>query len=174
MGRTPIESGEWISPLPSRSYHVTSCVGDPRDKGRRRHAGLDMAARSGTPIKAPAAGRIVFAGNIGGHCGWGIKMMSGDYAILMCHMQRGSPRGKAGASVPKGFQLGLVGNTGTSTGPHLHIEIKRIRPREVRMNPLAQVPAIAPNSLNGAGRCGTGQVRRQVAAVSGTKKGRRR
>lgn len=148
------EKGDWISPLDNKTYRVSSCVGDSRAYRGGTHAGVDLAAPSGTKIKAPAAGKITFTGNIGGHCGWGIKMVSGDYAILMCHMERGTPRGREGMSIPKGFNLGRVGNTGTSSGPHLHMEIKKLTGKKAtRANPLHMIPDIAEKSTNGNGPC---------------------
>ncbi|MER0237808.1 M23 family metallopeptidase [Fulvimarina sp. MAC8] len=96
---------------------------DPFLKRRALHAGIDYAARSGTPIRATAAGTVVRAGRAGGYGnlveidhGNGIKTRFG-------HMSRIDV--KVGDQIEPGTQLGAVGSTGRSTGPHLHYEVRR-------------------------------------------------
>jgi len=90
--------------------------------GRRDfHKGLDISARAGTPIVAPAAGTVIFAG-VDGAYGNALRIRHGaGITTLYGHMQRLAV--KNGQSVSRGTIIGYVGNTGRSTGPHLHYEV---------------------------------------------------
>jgi murein DD-endopeptidase MepM/ murein hydrolase activator NlpD len=99
--------------------------------GRRDfHEGIDIAAAFGTPIVAPAPGRVVFAGRKGGlgmavtvDHGYGVRTTYG-------HLQRVLVQ--PGSHVARGQQLGAMGSSGLSTGPHVHyiVEVggKRVDP----------------------------------------------
>ena len=85
------------------------------------HAGLDIAAQWGTPIKAAAAGVITLSGYKGGYGktviidhGFGVTTVYGHASQLLV---------QEGQKVLRGTQLALVGSTGHATGPHLHYEI---------------------------------------------------
>jgi murein DD-endopeptidase MepM/ murein hydrolase activator NlpD len=109
---------------PARGW-VTSDFGfrlDPFTSGRKLHAGLDIANAVGTPIVAPADGVVVYAANekeYGNVCvidhGSGLKTRYGHMAQL--HV-------RAGERVTRGTLIGAMGNTGRSTGPHLHYEVR--------------------------------------------------
>ena len=101
------------------------------------HYGLDIAADSGTPVKAAAAGKVIFAGwknNGGGYQVW-IAHGSNLYTTYnhMSSLTVGN-----GQSVGRGQQVGRVGMTGNATGPHLHFEvwIGHIWDGGQRVNPL--------------------------------------
>jgi murein DD-endopeptidase MepM/ murein hydrolase activator NlpD len=101
------------------------------------HYGLDIAADSGTPVRAAAPGKVTFAGwknNGGGYQVW-IAHGSGLYTTYN-HMS--SITVGAGQSVGRGQQVGRVGMTGYATGPHLHFEVWRgpIWNGGTRVNPL--------------------------------------
>lgn len=100
--------------------------------GWREHAGVDLAALSGTPVAATSAGVVTGAGWAGGYGelvsidhGHGIETRYG-------HMSRLNV--SAGQRVRPGDVIGFVGSTGRSTGPHLHYEV-RVDGRPV--NPLS-------------------------------------
>ena len=88
------------------------------------HSGLDISAPTGTPIRAAAAGTVVVVnGNAGGAYGnyVVIKHSDGIYT-LYAHMSAVGV--STGASVSAGQQIGNVGSTGNSSGPHLHFEVR--------------------------------------------------
>ena len=111
---------------------------------RRMHAGLDLAARYGSPIVAAADGRVTSSGWAGGY-GNMVKIAHFDHIDTMYgHMSRIVVR--AGAMVRQGQVIGYVGSTGLSTGPHLHYEVlKNGRP----VNPTSVKLAAAPAQLQG-------------------------
>jgi murein DD-endopeptidase MepM/ murein hydrolase activator NlpD len=95
---------------------------DPYTGERVMHEGLDVAAASGTPVRAPADGTVVFNGMEGGYGhvlvldhGYGLKTRYG-------HLSRIDV--KLGEKVKRGQFVAAVGNTGRSTGPHLHYEVR--------------------------------------------------
>ncbi|MEM6666481.1 MAG: M23 family metallopeptidase [Pseudomonadota bacterium] len=91
--------------------------------GRRAfHSGLDFAAPRGTRLSAPAAGRIIRAGRMGGY-GRTVEIDHGNgITTRYAHMNRISV--KRGQRVSPGQKIGTVGSTGRSTGPHLHYEVR--------------------------------------------------
>jgi murein DD-endopeptidase MepM/ murein hydrolase activator NlpD len=109
---------------PARGW-VTSDFGqrlDPYTAERVTHAGLDIAAPHGKDVHAPSDGTVVFAGLEGGYGnvividhGYGIKTRYGHLAKMLV---------KAGDKVKRGALIAAVGNTGRSTGPHLHYEVR--------------------------------------------------
>jgi murein DD-endopeptidase MepM/ murein hydrolase activator NlpD len=85
------------------------------------HSGIDIRAQTGTPVHAPAAGTVVLAGN-GGEFGNAVILDHGqDIRTLYGHLSKVSVR--VGQKVERGTLLALSGNTGRSSGPHLHYEI---------------------------------------------------
>lgn len=87
------------------------------------HKGLDIAAKTGTPIKAAAEGTVEYSGTMGGYGklviinhGNGIKTYYGHCSKLNV---------KVGETVEAGDVIAAVGSTGNSTGPHLHFEIRK-------------------------------------------------
>lgn len=102
------------------------------------HGGLDIAADYGSPVRAAAGGTVIFAGwknNGGGYQVW-IAHGSGLYTTYN-HMSAVSVGG--GQAVSEGQQVGRVGSSGNSTGPHLHFEVWRggVWSGGSRVNPLA-------------------------------------
>lgn len=111
----------------------------------RFHAGVDLAAASGTPIAAAADGQVVSAGWRGGY-GQAVSIAhSGGVDTLYGHMSRIAVR--AGELVHRGEVIGYVGSTGLATGPHLHFEVRRNgRP----VDPLTVKLGSGPAQLEGA------------------------
>ena len=91
------------------------------------HTGLDIAAVSGTVIKSATDGKVIMAsskGDYGNH----YQIQINDVIIIYAHCQKLYL--KEGDSVVQGQEIGEVGSTGNSTGPHLHFEV-RIEDRKV-------------------------------------------
>ncbi|MEO4047584.1 peptidoglycan DD-metalloendopeptidase family protein [Pseudomonas sp. CAU 1711] len=85
---------------------------------RNPHSGLDFAVGAGTPIKAPAAGRVILIGDYFFN-GKTVFVDHGQGLISMfCHLSAVSV--KPADELPRGAVLGKVGATGRATGPHLH------------------------------------------------------
>ncbi len=105
-------------------YRLSSGFGMRRDpfNGRlARHEGQDFSAPTGTPIVAPATGKVVYAGWRRGY-GQMLEISHGMGVVTRYgHMSKFLR--KVGDTVNRGDVIGQVGNTGRSTGPHLHYEI---------------------------------------------------
>lgn len=90
-----------------------------------RHQGQDVAAANGTPLVAPVAGTVTWKANQPGGAGIYLVVRGSaderDYVFM--HLRRHSVLVVPGAAVVAGQQIAQVGNTGSSSGPHLHFEI---------------------------------------------------
>lgn len=89
---------------------------------RRLHAGLDIAAPSGTPIQAAKAGVVIHAGWRGGYGNTVMVEHEGGVVTLYAHQTKTAV--SPGQTVLAGDVIGYVGSTGNSTGPHLHFEVR--------------------------------------------------
>ena len=107
------------------SGRLTSGYGmryDPFTGIRRFHNGMDLAAAAGTPVRAAMAGRVVHVENQPGNYGrFVIIRHDGGYQTLYAHLDSYSVR--TGQQVNQGQQIGQMGNSGRSTGPHLHFSV---------------------------------------------------
>ncbi|BCX19123.1 MAG: hypothetical protein KatS3mg117_2805 [Geminicoccaceae bacterium] len=87
-----------------------------------RHEGVDLLAPPGTPVRAAAAGRVRSAGR-DGPFGLAVELEhGGGLTTRYAHLARILVR--PGAAVEVGQPVGLLGNSGRSTGPHLHYEVR--------------------------------------------------
>lgn len=116
------------APLPRCPILLMSPVAGPYSdlfgpRGNRFHTGIDSPAQTGVSVVAAASGRVTFAGASSG--GWGrlvvISHGSGT-TTLYAHLSRVGVR--VGQWVGAGRRIGRVGSSGTSTGPHLHFEVR--------------------------------------------------
>jgi murein DD-endopeptidase MepM/ murein hydrolase activator NlpD len=117
---------------PTRGW-VTSDFGsrvDPYTSERVMHAGIDIAGPHGKEIIAPSDGTVVFAGLEGGY--GNVIVIDHGYGIKTRYGHLASVKVKAGERIKRGDLIAAMGNTGRSTGPHLHYE--------VRVNGIAQNP----------------------------------
>jgi murein DD-endopeptidase MepM/ murein hydrolase activator NlpD len=88
----------------------------------RQHTGIDLGADRGTPVYATGDGIVREVGNI--HSGYGLQILLDHgygYKTRYAHLSKIDV--VAGQAVKRGTLIGLVGNTGRSTGPHLHYEV---------------------------------------------------
>lgn len=98
---------------PNRRHPVTGRV--------RPHKGVDFSVPQGTPIIAPADGLVEKVAYQAGGAGRYVVLRHGrEYQTIYMHLSR--PLVRAGQTVKKGERIALSGNTGISTGPHLHYE----------------------------------------------------
>ena len=87
----------------------------------RMHEGIDIAAPAGTPIRAAAAGRVIIAGYMGGYGNLTVIDHGGGITTAYAHQ---SSIWVSSGSVAQGQSIGAVGTTGSSTGNHLHFEVR--------------------------------------------------
>jgi len=121
-----------ISPQPEpqkqlgQHNHITSGFGDRKDPitgERSHHTGVDLAAAEGTPIPAAKDGVVIAAGPRGGY-GNAIEVGHADgTSTLYAHASGVAVT--PGERVAEGETLGWVGQTGRTTGPHLHLEVRK-------------------------------------------------
>jgi len=93
---------------------------DPFTGNPSFHSGIDIAASIGTPIQAWFNGTVIFAGTNGGY-GNSVVIKQGDLSVRYAHLN--SIAVSVGQTINQGQQIGTVGSTGRSTGPHLHLEL---------------------------------------------------
>ncbi len=116
---------QFINPVP-RYRRISSPFGWRRHPilGRRMmHNGIDMAAPIGTPVVAAKEGRVIFAGWSGGYGLHVVIRHNNGFTTSYSHLSKSFV--KVGDWVKAGQRIANVGNTGRSTGPHLHFEIRK-------------------------------------------------
>lgn len=104
-------------------------------RGRRLHAGVDIRARYGTPIGASAAGKVEFAGR---QNGYGRIVIIRHRGIKTAYAHLSSIAVDEGDYVDAGEEIGAVGTSGNSSGPHLHFEIRKLGNQPI--DPLSVLP----------------------------------
>ena len=109
-------SGGWIWPLDGP---LTSPFGY---RWGRMHEGIDISVAEGTPIRAAKAGNVILAAYTGGYGNYTCVDHGGG--LSSCYAHQSSYAVSPGDSVAQGEVIGYSGNTGSSTGPHLHFEIR--------------------------------------------------
>jgi murein DD-endopeptidase MepM/ murein hydrolase activator NlpD len=121
------------------------------------HEGLDLLARTGTPVHAAADGTVIAAGPNGGYGNWVRLAHDGHLTTVYGHLSAFAYGIEKGATVKRGDIIGLVGSTGRSTGAHLHFELLvDARPVDPRNNPATHPAQLAGFDL--------ARFNRQVAA----------
>jgi murein DD-endopeptidase MepM/ murein hydrolase activator NlpD len=86
------------------------------------HQGIDISNNFGTPVVATAQGKVIHAGYLGS---FGLTVQiehEGGISTLFGHLAKIDV--KTGDQVVRGQKIGLMGNSGMSTGPHLHYEVR--------------------------------------------------
>ncbi len=149
-------------PLAARNARISSLFGYRRHpilKTQKFHSGVDYAAPRGTAIYASGNGRVEMARYVNGYGNYVKIRHNSEYETAYGHMQRFASGIRPGVNVRKGQIIGYVGNTGRSTGPHLHFEILR---HGQRINPLKAAVATG-NDLGGRQLA---DFKRQVAQIN--------
>jgi murein DD-endopeptidase MepM/ murein hydrolase activator NlpD len=119
-----LAKGPWTLPVHT-DYDLTSSYGprvSPTEGITEVHTGQDFAAPAGTPALAVSSGRVSFVGWDGGYGNLVRVRHAGGVETFYAHLSATSVR--VGQQVETGEQVGAVGTTGNSTGPHLHLEVR--------------------------------------------------
>lgn len=116
-----------VSPIPGAD--VTCDFGVEGSWAAKYHTGRDYRARTPLRVNSTAGGRVLFAGQGAGGWGdaYGIHVIVESRGVRHLYAHLSATRVKVGQTVRKGQQIGVSGNTGNTSGPHLHYE-ERIRP----------------------------------------------
>lgn len=124
--------------VPVDTYYISSPFGEMRYSGP--HIGLDFAGNDGRPVLAARHGVVTNAGWEGGY-GFAVTVDHGDgHTTKYAHLAQ-QPLVAVGQQVVGGQQVGFVGSTGDSTGPHLHFEL---RSHGQLIDPMSVIP-MAPS-----------------------------
>lgn len=145
--RFPLEFSSISSPFAPSRFH-------PLLRLNRPHYGVDFAAPEGTAVRAIGDGRVVFAGWNGSY-GRFVKIQHGPiYSSAYAHLKTIAPNIKVGALLQKGEEIGTVGSSGLSTGPHLHFALFKndhyIDPFSVEINDRETIPREAQDQFEKA------------------------
>ena len=139
---------QWFHPFTTRGtitsgygYRIHPVYGD-----RRLHDGIDYnPPGAGTPVRAVAAGTVTSVEVVAGY-GTQVTVAHADkYVTLYGHMQAGSVRVLKNQLIPAGTVVGLLGSTGTSTAPHLHL-LMHLDGRSIDPAPLVHNATLASNT----------------------------
>ncbi len=127
--KTPLDGARLSSNFGMRKHPISGY--------NKMHKGVDFAAPTGTPIYAGGNGVIEFIGNNGGYGKYIRIRHNNQYKTAYAHMSKFKEGLSKGKRVSQGDIIGYVGNTGRSTGPHLHYEIifqnKQINPLKLKL-----------------------------------------
>lgn len=134
-----------VSPLPADQSVLTSPFGERVSQftgAADFHAGVDLAAREGTAVRATGGGLVLFAGSLSTRRErtWrrygNVVLVDHDGRYVTVYAHLGEIRVRRGAKVSRGTVLGTVGNSGWSTSPHLHYEVRVVEPGAVEPVPV--------------------------------------
>src|SRR5471032_2621307 len=106
---------------------------------RNPHAGLDFAVPAGTPIKTPAAGKVILIGNYFFNGNTVFVDHGQGFISMFCHMSKIDV--KVGQQMARGGVVGKVGSTGRATGPHMHWNVSL---NDARVDPAIFIGAFQP------------------------------
>lgn len=108
----------------------------PITKERKFHNGVDIAVPTGTRIYSAVKGTVILAQYSSSAGNWVKVQTESGWTVIMMHMD--SLAVSAGQEVEQGDFLGYSGNTGNSTGPHLHLEVRDANDKT--LNPIFIIP----------------------------------
>lgn len=113
---------DYVIPMPAFSYHLTAGFGMSGALWENMHTGLDFAAPTGTSLVSIADGTITDVSLAGPYGLRTIVTLGDGTEVWYCHQSESLVW--PGQSVEIGQPIGLVGDTGNTTGPHLHLEVR--------------------------------------------------
>lgn len=113
-------SSKKVAPTKNGSAPAT-----PPKQRYRTHMGIDYSAPTGTPVFSVATGKVVHLGYSGAFGNLIILEHPGNYRTYYAHLSAYNTELGLGNEVRRGFEIGYVGSTGRSTGPHLHFELRK-------------------------------------------------
>ncbi|HEY9373827.1 M23 family metallopeptidase [Streptomyces sp.] len=137
------KAASWVKPV--SGYTLTASFNQGGAMWAHKHSGQDFAVPVGTPVKAAGAGTVVKAGPNGGGDGpaYGnaivVKHANGKYSQY-AHLSKINVH--IGQKVGAGQKIALSGNTGNSSGPHLHFEIRTTPNYGSALNPAAYLRSV--------------------------------
>ncbi|MDT0345116.1 M23 family metallopeptidase [Streptomyces litchfieldiae] len=117
--------------LPLSDFRISTYFGESGSMWQTTHTGTDFAASTGTPVKNVHTGVVQEAAWAGSYGYRVIVELEDGTEVWYCHLS--SMNVSAGQEVTTGDTVGLVGSTGNSSGPHLHLEV---RPGDTAIDPL--------------------------------------
>ncbi len=133
--RTPVQGARLTSKFGVRKHPILGYS--------KMHRGVDFAAKRGTPIMAAGDGRISFAGRNGSFGRFIEVKHLNNFKTRYAHMYKFAKGIKKGRIVKQGDVIGYVGNSGRSTGPHLHYEVmhknRTINPMKLKLQSSANI-----------------------------------
>ena len=124
---------------------ISSVFGSQRilnGKPMAPHLGVDIAAREGTPIHAPANANVLIADDY--YLDGGFTLLDHGRGVFTCYLHQSKRLVKAGDAVQRGQKIGEVGKTGRATGPHLHWGLNWF---QVKLDPSLSTTAPSPPKL---------------------------
>lgn len=145
LNREAVNTTPSISPVRSEDFVLTSPYGtriSPFTKEKDFHAGIDMAAATGTEILAPSDGVVTFAGrySLRRSVGWwrygNLVALRHDDRFISLYGHCDEIKVQVGDKVKQGDVVATVGTTGWSTNPHLHYEIRRLNEEKGDFEPV--------------------------------------
>lgn len=129
--KTPVGKYDFIWPV--KGGILTSRYGSRNGK---KHEGIDIGAKTGTPVLAASSGMVMFSGP--GPAGYGLMVIVKHSEKLMTVYSHNSKNYvRKNMKVKRGQMVAAVGSTGRSTGPHLHFEVRN---NAQPMDPLSYLP----------------------------------
>ena len=125
VGMVRASSGK-RSKAPAAASKSGPATPSPAPKQRyRAHMGIDYSAPTGTPVFSVANGRVAHIGYSGAFGNLIILEHPGNYHTYYAHLSNYNVELELGNEVRRGLEIGYVGSTGRSTGPHLHFELRK-------------------------------------------------
>ena len=125
----PVEAGVVTSPFGPR--------------GDTHHDGIDIGSREGAPVRAARAGRVLYSDHLRGYGNLIIVAHDDGYATVYAHNREN--RARAGAEVRQGQVIALVGQSGKTSGPNLHFEVRK---DNIARNPIFFLPPLPARRLD--------------------------